>query len=96
MFDLTLYLAFPLDQKFDRELSRANPHLVTLLTSGGDYLSSFEYEGRTYLGKPLSSPTLAQLEVCENHLISLLRKLTPTYSFTEASLLLVTLRRKAL
>jgi hypothetical protein len=91
MFDLQLFLGFALDSTFDQLVSRANPHLLSLLTKGGDYLSEFSHNHKRYLGKPIpSSLPIAQLESLEIHMLSLLKKLAPEYPFSENPPVLVT------
>ncbi len=83
MFQLALFLGVASNSTLEHALARANPHLVDLLTSGGDYLSTFTLDENSYLGKPLPlclSPD--QLEAAEDHIISLLHKLAPHYSPT--------------
>ncbi|MCC5832136.1 MAG: hypothetical protein JJU12_03740 [Chlamydiales bacterium] len=91
MFDLKLFLGFAPDAEFERLASRANPHLLSLFTGGGDYLSEISYKERRYLGKPVpSSLPVSQLESVELHMLSLLKKLAPDYPFSENPPVLVT------
>ncbi len=91
MFDLQLYLALPTDDTFERAASKTNAHLAALLTSGGDYLSKITIQERRYLGKRVpSSIPVHQLKSVESHLLSLLQKLAPEYTFSKNPLILIT------
>lgn len=89
--DLSLFLGFPCDALFEKELELANPFFVTFLTSGGDYLEATYENQKKYLGKKLPPlVTLPELECFELHIISLLRRLAPHYSFNTHPLILLT------
>lgn len=82
LYQATLFLGFSIDPAFQLSLKTANPHLVSLLTSGGDYLQKFSTGGQDFLGKEIScAPNLEELESLEANLISLLKKLSPDYPF---------------
>lgn len=82
MFKLDLFLGIHIDVELKTALSLANPHLVALFLTGGDYLSELSHENQHYIGKPLPpSPTLSQLESIEIHLLSMIKKLAPHYPF---------------
>lgn len=86
-----LFLGFAPDELFSQELKRANPYLVTLLIGKEEYLAEVVQRGNRYLGKYLFvHPTLDQLEDLEKHLMSLLHKLAPHYSFAKNPPVLVT------
>jgi len=91
MFDLKLFLGIPADAEFQQALSQVNPNVLSLFMGGGDYLSEFSHNEQRYLGKPVPiSPSVNQLESLEAHLLSLLRKLAPEYSFSKNPPVLVT------
>ncbi|NGX61982.1 MAG: hypothetical protein K940chlam9_01475 [Chlamydiae bacterium] len=92
MFRFSLYLAIPEDSLFARSIEKSNPHLVGMFTQGGDYLHKKVVDSLPYLGKPLPpSPSLEQLERTQINLISLLKKIAPTYPVTEHPPILLTL-----
>ncbi len=91
MFDLKLLLGIAADVEFEQIVGRTNPNLVSLLMSGGDYLSEISLDNQRYLCKPIPlSTTVNQLENIEIHLLSLLRKLAPNYSFAKNPPVLIT------
>lgn len=82
MFELKLFLAFAPDADFKKEMEKGNPYLNTLFIGKDEYLQKITYKGEGYLGKYLPPvSTLDQLKFTETHLLSLLQKLTPNYSF---------------
>ncbi len=92
MFKLNLFLGFAGDQLFQKELNKANATLRSLLIGKKDYLEEVNCEGKSWLGKHLAEfPTLEEIEGMEKHLVSLLKKLTPNYPFSENPPRLVTL-----
>jgi hypothetical protein len=89
---LKLFLGFALDEAFQKELNKADSYFTTLFIGKEEYLQDISHQGRCYLGKYLLSyPSLDQLEDLEKHLLSLLKRLTPRYSFTQNPLVLLTL-----
>lgn len=92
MFTLKLFLGFPADDPFKKELKKANPYLVSLLIGKEEYLQEVVLHEQQYLGKYLSAyPSINQLDDLEKHLLSLLQKLTPGYPFTQNPPKLVTI-----
>jgi hypothetical protein len=87
-----LFLGFAPDAAFNQEIAQGNPYLLQLLVGREEYLQEIVHEGITYLGKALASyPTIEQLGDAEQHLLSLLHKLAPDYSFVHNPPVLVTL-----
>lgn len=91
---LELFLGFPITGSLEQELGRVNPALLTLFTQGGDeYLVDLYVEGTRYLGKHLGSMSdLGELELAGRNIVSLMKRLVPSYSFQEQSLLLLSLK----
>lgn len=88
---LNLFLGLALDEEFHRELAQINPYLSSLMIGKEDYLQEAHAQGQSYLGKCLAPlPTLDQIEDLEKHVLSLLKKLVPHYSYSQNPLLLVT------
>lgn len=82
LYQATLFLGFSIDPSFKTSLRSVNPHLVSLLTSGGDYLQKISTANQEFLGKTIPDfPNFEELESLETHLISLLKKLAPQYPF---------------
>lgn len=90
MFDLKIFLGFPRNEAFQKEIKRANPYLLSLFIGKEDYLRELDHDGLPYLGKYLPSfPTIEQLEDLEKHLVSLLHKLAPSYPFASTPPVLI-------
>jgi hypothetical protein len=72
---LGIFLGVPIDAK-----------LAPLIDSGlmrlfGSYLDKVEIEGLSFLGKQLDEPlTIEQLEQCQAHVLSLLKRIMPGVS----------------
>lgn len=91
MFQLKLFLGIPSNEALQKELARANPCLRSLFMGGGDYLTEITHSQQRYIGKPIPlSIPVNQLENLEEHILSLLRKLTPEYAFSKNPPVLVT------
>jgi len=94
MRDLHVCLLFPIDAAFEKAYQKTNPYLFKLFTSSGDYLQFFTINCKKYLGKVCSLvQTYEELEGLEKHLLSLLKQLAPSYSFSSNSLLLYAAHR---
>lgn len=91
-FQLKLFVGFSPDSNFEEGVEETNPHLLTLLTSGGDYLQEASYNQKRYLGKSTSSLlSVQQLENLEANVVSLLKRLVPGYPFENHPLCLLAL-----
>lgn len=89
-FNVQLFLGFPVDSLYRSLIDRADSALVSLfLQDSGEYLQQIDHEGITYYGKLFDKATLHDLELLENHIFSLLRKLVPDYAYEETSLYLL-------
>lgn len=65
----------------DVEKSCSNRYLFDHFTSGGEYLKRVTHEGKIYLGKEVSLIlTMQELERVEAHILSLLKRLVPTFN----------------
>lgn len=91
---LELFLGYPITGALEQELGRVNPALLPLFTQGGDeYLVDLQVEGVRYLGKHLGPMSdLGELELAERNIVSLMKRLLPTYPFQEQSLTLLSLQ----
>lgn len=75
----SLFLGFCLTPDLEKALQQVPTALLSHFTSGGDYLQSLLHQNKRYLGKsypPLLS--FQEIEECEAHLKSLLKRLTDT------------------
>lgn len=96
VFDVTLFLGFPVDVAYAKALASANPQLLQLFLSAGhsDYLTEVVHGGLRYIGKSSGEmSSIAQIELLQNNIYSLLRKLTPQYPFTQVPLTLLAIPR---
>ena len=90
-FTVRLFLGFPVDDMFARQLENVPDALLNSFISEGDnYLQNIEDNGVRYLGK-FSNPCteLRDLELLESNIYSLLKKIEPNYSFHHTPLVLL-------
>ncbi|MEZ5315363.1 MAG: hypothetical protein R3E91_04040 [Chlamydiales bacterium] len=84
MFNVQLFLGFPLDSSFEEIISKSHPQLFFFFTKGEKYLIDLVYDKQRYLGKLVpSAMTINELEDLEIHLLSLLKRLAPQYPFSQ-------------
>lgn len=90
MFNIQLFLGFPIDQLFAKKLDRVNQNLISeFIKDEGDYLREVQHNGVLYVGKEIGKITEYQkLELLEQNIYSLLKKLVPDFPYDEAPLYL--------
>jgi len=90
MFFAKLFMGVVVEGAFASQFSAANPLLVALfLNPEREYLLQIKHEGKTYLGKAVStSADLASLEQMEANIVSLLKKIVPDYPYDDMELVL--------
>lgn len=91
--DYYLFLGFPLSETYEMRLNQI-PFEVrsAFIQNGSDYLQFVTDNGKNYLGKALSTPVeFSSLEIIQDHLYSLLKRLISDYSYENSSLVLLTL-----
>jgi hypothetical protein len=91
MLETQLFLGLPLSDSFLLQLRSLPDSLRELFIQvhSSEYLQEIEHEELGYLGKFLGpSISLSSLELIENNVISLLRKLVPNFPYEENPLLL--------
>ena len=95
MFTLELFVGFPVDLLFAKELVKANPNVVsTFVQETGDYLCEYTHNNIRYLGKRAGKNiTLAQLDLLEKNIYSLLKKIIPEFPYDETPLYLFPIER---
>ncbi len=88
---MQLFLGAPIEGAFASVFNCANPDLLlTFVKNDSDYLSTIVYGPKTYLGKSLGVIyELAQLELSEAHLRSLVKKLFPDFPSESLTLYLI-------
>lgn len=88
--DLSLFLGYPVNPLLEEKLQRANRTLLTLFTSGGDYLEFLQLEDMRFLGKKCPSlPSLQDLEDLNLNIRSLLLRLAPDYLLQDSGNLVI-------
>lgn len=88
MTDLSLFLGFQYTSKFEKSIY-TQPLFEALVHSEG-YLQKLMDGSSCFLGKYISpQPTLEELELMENHILSLLKKIAPNYPFSSYCLILI-------
>lgn len=93
MFSAQLFLGFPVDQIFKQKLDQANPNLVNeFIQDDGEYLCELDHQGLRYIGKRLGGMVaLPQLEMMEQNIYSLLKRIVPEFPYDEAPLYLISM-----
>lgn len=93
MYRVELFLGFPVDDLFALQLENANHNLVKEFTKENDqYLSEIRYKEMRYIGKKAGSiATLSQLELLQENIYSLLKRLVPNFPYEESPLYLLSL-----
>lgn len=89
MFEKEIFVGFPVDSLFEKELAKVNPNLVAAFIQkrGDEYLQDFVHEEIRYFGKRGGKNlTIAQLELIEENIYSLLKRLVPEFSYEEIPL----------
>ncbi len=91
MLQQPIFLGYLISDALSNALQRVNPSLLQLFTQGGEeYLEFFHHQGQRYLGKSVGDHTdTARLRLVAPHILSLLQRLLPDYSFSIDSLLLL-------
>lgn len=92
MFELQLFLGFPVDSVYQQKLKLLSFPEKDLFIQKGDslYLQEIESEGVVYLGKSLGvCVEIESLNPLQIHVYSLLKRLIPDYPYEEKPLLLL-------
>ncbi|MFQ5728768.1 MAG: hypothetical protein ACE5GN_00205 [Waddliaceae bacterium] len=90
MFEVQLFLGFPVDILYSQEMEKANPNVVAqFIRKEGDYLREISHNDMKFLGKEIGKIiSLPQLELLEENIYSLLKKVVPEFPYEEAPLYL--------
>lgn len=83
MLDSQLFFGFPVDSTYQALLDKKSPSLLSLfIKDHPDYLYYIEERGTRYLGKKIG-PRLevSKLDLNQNHIYSLLKRLVPEYPY---------------
>lgn len=89
-FEAHLFLGFPIDDDFDQHLKKVDTQLLEhYVGNGDDYLKEVFFHNTRYLGKFAGRGShLADLDLLEENIYSLLKKIVPQYPYEETSLVL--------
>jgi hypothetical protein len=91
MFDYQLFIGFPKDPLFQKELQKTNEYLVKQYING-DSLVEIDHNGMQYLGKKLGKfAEFSKITLIENNIYSILKKLVPDFPYDETPLMLFTI-----
>jgi hypothetical protein len=90
IFDYQFFLGFPLDSSYEECLQKVSPSVLSLfIQNNSQYLQQMTYKDSLYLGKPLGFLIEVQrLELFQDNVYSLLRRLVPDYRYEEYPLVL--------
>ncbi|NGX43693.1 MAG: hypothetical protein K940chlam7_01993 [Chlamydiae bacterium] len=90
MFEVQLFLGFPVDALFEKEIEKINPNVVAqFIQKEGDYLRDITHDGMRFLGKNVGKIiVLPQLEMLEANIYSILKKIVPDFPYQEVPLYL--------
>ncbi len=88
--NLQIFFGFPTSVQYRAELNDVSQPLLDAFISADDsYLQFLSNESGSYLGKMIEAPvSLDSLESQKDHIISLLRRLVPHYTYKRDSFVL--------
>lgn len=88
MFEIQLFLGFPVDALYAAELDKVNPNLVSqYVQESDDHLREIIQNEMRFIGKNIGKIiTLPQLDLIENNIYSVLSKLVQDYPYDETPL----------
>lgn len=97
MFEIDLFLGFPVDPLYQAALSKANPKIIAQFVQGsGDYLIEVLHRDMRFLGKNIGKMiTLAELELLEKNIYSLLKRLVSEFPYEETPLYLFPIEKSS-
>lgn len=93
MINGSLFLGFSVDESFASSLEKNKPEFNALFIQSDDaYLREIQFQGVRYLGKFVNNEEpLAQIELLEAHIFSLLKRLVADYNYQNTNLILFAL-----
>jgi len=99
MFEVELFLGFPMDAHFTESLNALDPRLVALFINNGEdsaYLEKIAYQNADYVGKYVGEMSEIQsLSLLEANIYSILKKLVPHYPYETVPLILFPAEKRA-
>lgn len=96
LINSALFLGLLVDEVFSAALKKLAPeYLALFLNSEDTYLEEIHFNGKRYIGKYVDNEeSLAQLELLEAHIFSLLKKLVSDYDYSHLNLVLFAVPQK--
>lgn len=90
MENVELFFGFPLDAAFLEQFQKVNPEIsMMFIQNKSDYLQKISHNDRVFIGKNIGRVTdIDSLNLTQNHIISILNKLVPSYTFKSNALVL--------
>lgn len=90
MFDVELFLGFPIDETFEEAMASADSRLIqAFIQPNQDYIQKFVYQNVAYLGKSAGKISeISKLDLLSSHIYSLLKKIIPDYPYEKVPLVL--------
>lgn len=97
MFEYSLFFGFPLaDDAYRQELEKIPSHVRLLFMQGGEYLELVVDNQISYLGKRLGDCIDgSSLDLLQDHIISLLKRLVPSYQYNKNDLVLLAIEAQS-
>lgn len=97
MFHFQLFLGFPVDDLYSKQLDQVNPNLVkAFIQENEDYLTETHYNEMRFIGKVVGEIiALPQLELLEQNVYSLLKKIVPDFPYKEVPLYLFPIKNES-
>jgi len=98
MFDTSLFIGYAIDEVYKKELENLPSSLKSLfIQDESEYLQLIENEETLLLGKFLGEMTdCTTIELVYDHVISLLKCLIPSHSYSKKNLIILALPIKSL
>lgn len=86
-----LFFGYQIDRILSNELNKINPEIKSFfIKNGSDYLHQITHNDKEYLGKLITPPSeISSLELTEANIVSLLKKLVPSFIPKKNYLLLI-------
>lgn len=88
MYEVELFLGFPIDSSFATALSSIDPKIISIfIRNDRDYLQEITYQNNRYIGKFAGKLNdLSGLELLNSNIYSILKKIVPDYPFEKTQL----------
>jgi hypothetical protein len=90
MYEAGLFLGFLVTEEYESVLKSADPKVLAyFIHNDGPYLQEITQENQKYLGKSIGGKiVLEELELLQENIYSLLKKLEPNYPYSQPLVIL--------